>query len=104
MVYQTETNSGSAGFVPAPILAKMDRSRPNFPEPCHPLTCPSIPRLTENQLVPISMTVTHHLTVPQLSSGARSVEMKTILPYQRQNDSPVSVDFVDVQIVHKFAG
>jgi len=34
-----------AGIVPAPILPKMDRSRPKFPERCHPLTCPCIPNL-----------------------------------------------------------
>ena len=38
-------NSGSAGLVPAPILAKMGRSRPQFPERCHPLTCPRVPNL-----------------------------------------------------------
>jgi len=35
-------NLGSTGLVPAPIFAKMGRSRPKFPERCHPLTCPSI--------------------------------------------------------------
>jgi len=37
-------NSGS-GLVLAPILAKMGRSRPKFPDRCHPLTCPRIPKL-----------------------------------------------------------
>jgi len=32
----THKNSGSAGFVPAPILPKTGRSRPKFPERCHP--------------------------------------------------------------------
>jgi len=45
VVYQTKKNSGSAGLVPAPILAKMGRSRPKFPERCHPLTCPGIVNL-----------------------------------------------------------
>ena len=43
VVYQTKKNSGSAGLVPALILAKMGRSHPKFPERCHPLTCPRIP-------------------------------------------------------------
>jgi len=38
----TQNNSGSAGLVPAPILTKISRSRPKFPERCHPLTCPRI--------------------------------------------------------------
>jgi len=38
-------NFRSAGFVLAPILAQMGRSSPNFPECCHPLTCPRIPNL-----------------------------------------------------------
>jgi len=38
-------NSRSAGVVPAPILPKMCLSRPNFPERCHPLTCPLVPNL-----------------------------------------------------------
>ena len=45
VVYQTQNNSGSAWLVPAPILAKMGRSRPKFPERRHPLTCPRIPNL-----------------------------------------------------------
>ena len=48
VLYQTKTNSGSAGLVPARILAKMDRSRPKFPERCHPLT-----RLCTHNLVRI---------------------------------------------------
>jgi len=39
----TQNNSGSAGLVPAPILPKMGRSRPKFPERCHLLTSPRIP-------------------------------------------------------------
>jgi len=39
-------NSRSAGIVPAPILPKMGRSRPKFPERCHPLTCPRYRMLT----------------------------------------------------------
>ena len=42
--YHTK-NSGSAGLVPAPILSKIGRSRPKFPERCRPLTCPRIPNL-----------------------------------------------------------
>ena len=42
--YHTK-NSGSAGLVVAPILFKMGRSRPKFPERSHPLTCPRIPNL-----------------------------------------------------------
>jgi len=42
--YHTK-NSGSVGLVPAPILPKMGRSRPKFPERCHPLTCPHRPNL-----------------------------------------------------------
>jgi len=42
--YHTK-NSGSAGLVQAPILPKMGRSRPKFPERCHPLICPRIPNL-----------------------------------------------------------
>jgi len=38
-------NSHSAGLVPAPILAKMGRLCPKFPERCHPLTCPRKPNL-----------------------------------------------------------
>jgi len=41
----THKNSGSAGFVPAPILPKIGRSRPKFPGRCHPLTCPRVPNL-----------------------------------------------------------
>ena len=41
----TQINSGSAGLVPAPILPKMGRSRPKFPERCHPVTCPRVPNL-----------------------------------------------------------
>jgi len=41
----TQKNSGSVGLVPAPILPKMDRSRPKFPERCQPLTCPRTPNL-----------------------------------------------------------
>ena len=37
MVYHTN-NSGSAGLVPALIFPKIGRSRPKFPERCHPLT------------------------------------------------------------------
>jgi len=44
VVYHTK-NSRSAGLVPAPILPKMGRSRPKFPERCHPLTCPRVPDL-----------------------------------------------------------
>ena len=36
---------GSSGLVPAPILPKMGRSRPKFPESCHSLTCLRIPNL-----------------------------------------------------------
>ena len=36
-------NSRYAGLVPAHILSKMGRSRPKFPERCHPLTCRHIP-------------------------------------------------------------
>ena len=43
--FTEQKNSGSSGLVPAPILAKMGRSRPKFPERCHPLTCPRIPNL-----------------------------------------------------------
>ena len=39
---KTKQNWRSAGLVPAPILHKMGRSRPKFPERCHPLTCPRI--------------------------------------------------------------
>ena len=35
-------NLGSTGLDPAPILPKMGRSCPKFPERCHPLTCPRI--------------------------------------------------------------
>jgi len=42
--YHTK-NSRSAELVPAPILPKMGRSRPKFPERCHPLTCPRVPNL-----------------------------------------------------------
>jgi len=38
-------NSGSAGLFPAPILPKMGRSRPKFPERCQLLTCPRRPNL-----------------------------------------------------------
>jgi len=41
----TQKNLGSAGLIPARILPKMGRSRPKFPERCHPLTCPCIPNL-----------------------------------------------------------
>jgi len=41
----TQENSRSAGLVPAPILPKMGRSRPKFPERWHPLTCPRRPNL-----------------------------------------------------------
>jgi len=41
----TQKNSRSAELVPAPILPKMGRSRPKFPERCHPLTCPRVPNL-----------------------------------------------------------
>ena len=41
----TQKNSGSAGLVPSPILPKMGRSRPKFPDRCHHLTCPRIPNL-----------------------------------------------------------
>ena len=34
--FTKQKNSGSAGLVPAPILAKMGRSRPKFSECCHP--------------------------------------------------------------------
>jgi len=37
----------SAGLVPAPILAKMGRWRPKFPERRNPLTCPRIPNLDQ---------------------------------------------------------
>ena len=40
-------NSRSAGLVPAPILPKMDRSRPKLSERCHPLTCLRIPSLVQ---------------------------------------------------------
>jgi len=40
--YHTK-NSGSAGLVPAPILPKIGRSRPKFPERCYPFTSPRIP-------------------------------------------------------------
>jgi len=43
--FTKQKNSGSAGLVPAPILAKMGRSRPKFPERCHPLTCSRVPNL-----------------------------------------------------------
>jgi len=43
--FTKQKNSGSAGLVPAPILAKMGRSRPKFPECCQPLTCPRLPNL-----------------------------------------------------------
>jgi len=43
--FTKQKNSGSAGLVPVPILAKMGRSRPKLPERCHPLTCPRIPNL-----------------------------------------------------------
>ena len=43
--FTTEKNSRFAGLVPAPILPKMGRSRPKFPERCHPLICPCIPNL-----------------------------------------------------------
>jgi len=43
--FTKQKNSGSAGLVPAPILAKMGRSRPKFPERCHLLTCPRLPNL-----------------------------------------------------------
>jgi len=42
--YHTK-NLGSAGLVPTPILPKMGRARPEFPERCHPSTCPRIPNL-----------------------------------------------------------
>jgi len=35
--FTKQKNSRSAGLVPAPILPKMGRSRPKFPERCHPL-------------------------------------------------------------------
>ena len=38
-------NSDSAWLIPAPILAKMGRSHPKFPERCHLLTCPRVPNL-----------------------------------------------------------
>jgi len=38
-------NSSSTEIVPAPILPKMDRSPPKFPERCHPLTCPRVANL-----------------------------------------------------------
>jgi len=41
----THKNAGFAGLVPAPILPKMGRSRPKYPERCHPLTCPRIQNL-----------------------------------------------------------
>jgi len=41
----TKKNSGSAGLVPAAILAKIGRLRPKFRERSHPLTCPRIPNL-----------------------------------------------------------
>jgi len=37
LVYQTK-KIGLHGLVPAPILAEMGRSRPKFPERCHPST------------------------------------------------------------------
>jgi len=40
-----KNNSGYAELVPAPILAKMGRSRPKFPERCHPLICTCVPNL-----------------------------------------------------------
>ena len=43
--WPNKKNLGSVGLLPDPILAKMGRSRPIFPERCHPLTCPSIPNL-----------------------------------------------------------
>ena len=45
VVYTKQKNSGSAGLVLASILAKMGRSRPKFPERCHPLTCLRKPNL-----------------------------------------------------------
>jgi len=38
--YHTIKNLGSAILVPTPILPKMGRLRPKFPECCYPLTCP----------------------------------------------------------------
>ena len=38
-------NSRSVELVPAPIFAKMGRSRPKFPECCHPLTSHTVYRL-----------------------------------------------------------
>jgi len=38
-------NLGSTGLVPAPILAKIGRSRPKFSERCHPLTFLRVPNL-----------------------------------------------------------
>ena len=38
-------NLGSVGLVPAPIIPKMGRSRPTFPERCYLLTCPRTPNL-----------------------------------------------------------
>ena len=51
VVYQTKKNSGSAGLVPANILAKMGWSRPKFPKRCHPLTYPRIPNLARIRCV-----------------------------------------------------
>jgi len=38
----TQKKRDSTGLVPAPILPKMGRLRPKFPERCHPLTCQHI--------------------------------------------------------------
>jgi len=43
--FTEQKNSGSAGFVPAATVAKIGRSRPQFPVRCHTLTCPHIPNL-----------------------------------------------------------
>jgi len=43
--FTTQKNSHSARLVPAPILPKMGRSRPELSERCKPLTCPCIPNL-----------------------------------------------------------
>jgi len=45
VTHHTKTNLHSAALVPAPILPKMGRSHPKFPERCHRLTCPRIPNL-----------------------------------------------------------
>ena len=47
MWFTKQKNSRSAGLVPAPILPKMDWSRPKFPERCHPLTSPRTPNLIQ---------------------------------------------------------